>query len=194
MRLDRRQGTEPNPPGETAGGCGRALPPRSCRPRAADFDRAYETAFARLHEEIEEARGGEPGWPRQAAAGIRAVLRFAAEDPTGAAALTTDALAQGSEQIARYKHLVEYMASLLAPGRNADPGRAPLPDLLEEALAGGIFMLIGGRLEQGRQAELPGLAGEAVEFALTPYLGREEARRLAAGSGPRFATAADEDV
>ena len=160
------------------------LPLPSRQPGPVDFDRAYETAFARLHEEIEEARGREPDWAGQAAAGIRAVLRFAAENPAGGAALTTDALAQGSEQIARYKHLVEYMASLLAPGRKADPGRAPLPDLLEEALAGGIFMLVGGRLEQGRQAELPGLAGEAIEFALTPYLGGNEARRLAAQSEP----------
>jgi len=157
---------------------------RGREPAPADFDRAYETAFARLHEAIEEVRDRELDWPRQAAAGIRAVFRFAAEDPAGAAALTTEALAQGGEQIARYKHLVEYTASLLAPGRGADPGRAPLPDLLEEALAGGIFMLIGGRLEQGRQAELPSLAGEAIEFALTPYLGCRAARRLAAESGP----------
>jgi hypothetical protein len=39
-------------------------------------------------------------------------------------------------------------------------------------------MLVTRRLEQGRQAELPGLLPSVIEFALTPYLGREEAKRL----------------
>jgi len=185
MRLDRKQGTESNPPGGGAGGEGRVLPLRGRRPRPNDFDRAHEEALDRLHRTIEEAVAHEPEWPQQVAAAIRALLAFAAEDPASASTLTHETLARGGEQIARYRRLVEFLATVLAPGRDAGPTPALLPDLLEEAIAGGFLMLVGGRLAQSRQDELPGLAAGTIEFALTSYLGQEQARLVAAESEPR---------
>lgn len=158
MRLDQKQGT--------------------------DFDRAHEEALDRLRQAVEEAVAGEPEWPRQVAAAIRALLAFAAEDPAGASTLTYETLARGGEQVARYRRLVEFLAAVLAPGRDASPTPMLLPELLEEAIAGGILMLIGGRLTQGRQGELPALAPGTIEFALTSYLGQERARLVAAESKP----------
>jgi hypothetical protein len=185
MRLDRKQGTGSSPPGGTAGGKSRVLPLRGRRPRPTDFDRAYEEAFDRLSRAVEEAVAREPAWPRQVAAAIRALLAFAAEDPTSASTLTHETLARGGEQIARYRRLVEFLAAVLAPGRDASPTPTLLPELLEEAIAGGTLMLIGGRLAQNRQDELPGLVAGTTEFALTSYLGQEQARLVAAESEPR---------
>jgi hypothetical protein len=50
----------------------------------------------------------------------------------------------------------------------------------ERALIGGIATLVSERLDAGREAELPALATEAIEFVLTPYIGAAEAHRLAA--------------
>jgi hypothetical protein len=183
MGLDRRQGTRSTPPSKASGGTVRPLPPPHPIAETRDFERAYEEAFAQLREHVEEVAATETGWPLRAAAAIRAVIRFAVDNPDAARTLTNRALAQGAEHNARYKRLVDYMASILAAGRDEELRRGTAsPELLEEALAGGIFMLIGGRLERGGVADLAEVGGETVEFALTPYLGGDEARRVAAVS------------
>lgn len=57
--------------------------------------------------------------------------------------------------------------------------------LTSEALAGGLAGLVAERLTRGRAAELPALAPQAIEFALTPYLGVEEAKRIAVSTEPQ---------
>lgn len=153
------------------------------RPRVppGDFARNFEKAFAKLRVAVETAYAAEPDWPAQAAAAIRAVLEFAAEDPVAARVLTVDSLAQGSGHFARQP--ADHLARLLAGGRDAHPEGEALPDLLEDALAGGIFMLMVQRLEVGDTGTLAALAPEAIEFALTPYVGRDRARDAAATRG-----------
>jgi hypothetical protein len=139
----------------------------------------FESAFARLQVEIETACAGQPGWPRGVAAGIRAALEFAAAEPAAARALTTEALADGRPGFTRYSRLIAYLCDLLAPGRTEHPDSERLPDEIERALAGGLTMLVAQRLDTAEHAELPALAPEATQFALTPYLGVDEARRIA---------------
>jgi hypothetical protein len=146
-----------------------------------DFVAAFESAFARLQVRVEEACAAEAEWPRGVAAGIRATLEFAASAPDDADTLTNRALAQGAEGMARHRRLVAYAAGLLEPGREEGVDAGILPAVLEPALAGGIAFLVAHRLAQGDERELPGLAPEAIEFVLTPYLGAEEARLVARG-------------
>lgn len=143
-----------------------------------DFVVAFESAFARLQVRVEEACATAEDWPGAVAAGIRATFEFAADAPGDAQALTRDALAQGTGGLARHRRLVAYAAGLLEPGREEAAGSAP-PAVLEHALAGGIAFLVAHRLALGEEGELPALAGEAIEFVLTPYVGPEEARRVA---------------
>jgi hypothetical protein len=144
-----------------------------------DFVAAFESAFARLQVHVEEACAAEADWPRGVAAGIRATFEFAAAEPTDAGVLTNEALAHGPGGVARHRRLVAYVAELLEPGREEATDPASSPAVLELALAGGIALLVAHRLALGKERELPGLADEAIEFVLTPYLGAEEARRIA---------------
>jgi hypothetical protein len=155
--------------------------------RQEGFADAFESAFARLRIRIESACAGEPDWPSGTAAGIRAALTFAAADPAAVQALTTDALAAGKEGFEHYGRLTSYLCELLVPGRAERPDAERLPRETERALAGGIAMLVAQRVDLGRHAELPALVPEATQFVLTPYLGVDEARRIArAGpSGPQ---------
>jgi hypothetical protein len=144
-----------------------------------DFSRAFEAAFARLQVVVEEAYVSRVSWPDQVAAAIRAGFEFAASDPEAANLLTNQALAHGRDGISRYHRLIDYAASLLAPGRDLSPEGALLPEILESAVASGIATLVAQRVDQGREGELPSLVPDAVQFALTPYLGSEEARQFA---------------
>jgi hypothetical protein len=132
-----------------------------------------------LQVAVETAYATEREWPMQAAAAIRAVLEFAAVDPDAAQVLIVDSLAQGSDHFARHKRPVDHLARLLTAGRDAHPEGEVLPSLLEDALAGGIFMLVVQRLEASDAKTLRSLVPDAIEFALTPYVGRDKAREVA---------------
>lgn len=150
-----------------------------------DFAYAFEAAFARLQIRVETACAAEAEWPAQVAAGVRAALAFAAAEPASAQVLTNDALASGREGYARYERMLSHFGERLLPGRALRPEGERLPEIVEQAMTGGIAMLIAQRLDMGRGPELPGLAQEAVQFVLTPYVGTEEARRIAAAeAGP----------
>jgi hypothetical protein len=152
--------------------------------RQDEFATAFELAFARLRSRIETACADQSEWSLGTAAGIRAAFVFAASDPDAVRALTTDALAEGKLGFAHYERLISYLRDRLVPGRAEHPGAKELPPETERALAGGLATLVSQRLEAGRQAELPSLAAEATQFALTPYLGRNRARRVAEAELP----------
>jgi hypothetical protein len=150
-----------------------------------DFAFAFDSAFAVLQVRIESACAATDEWPVGVLAGIRAAFEWVAAEPAAAQLLTNDALAGGSAGFERYERMVAYVAELLAPGRELAAHGERLPEITERAMASGIAMLVAQRLSLGQEAELPGLAGEATQFVLTPYLGGAEARRFASGqSGP----------
>jgi hypothetical protein len=66
------------------------------------------------------------------------------------------------------------------PGREHSHDGELLPKIVEHSVAGGLIMLVAQRVDRGRAGELPELVPDAVQFALTPYLGVEGARRVAA--------------
>jgi hypothetical protein len=144
-----------------------------------DFAFAFDSAFAALQVEIESACADAGGWHARVAAGIRAAFEWAAAEPAAAQLLTNDALAQGSAGFGRYERMIAYVAELLEPGREQAAHGERLPKITERAMASGVAMLVAQRLSLGQQAELPTLAGEAIQFVLTPYLGSVEARRAA---------------
>ncbi len=143
------------------------------------FAGAFDSAVARLQVRIESACVSEAAWPAQVAAGIRAALAFAASDPAAARTLTTEALAGGRAGYERYDRMISHLSEWLLPGRELQPQGKRLPEITEKAMVGGVAMLVAQRVDLGRHAELPELAPEAIQFALTPYLGTEEARRVA---------------
>jgi hypothetical protein len=55
------------------------------------------------------------------------------------------------------------------------------PSVAEEAIVGAIGLLVGSRLRGNREEELAEAAVEAAQFALTAYVGVEEAGRIARG-------------
>jgi hypothetical protein len=154
------------------------------RSHPEEFANAFESAFARLQVRLEEACLEEGDWPRRTAAAIRAGLDFAAADPAAAQLLTNKALAREADAFDRYERLISYLSDGLAPGREQQPDGERLPDITEHAMASGVVSLIAQRVDRGREQELPGIAGEAIQFVLTPYLGSDEARRLGAEHPP----------
>ncbi|HWA53598.1 MAG TPA: hypothetical protein VG816_05435 [Solirubrobacterales bacterium] len=149
-----------------------------------DFAVAFDSAFAALQVRIESACARAEGWSAGVSAGIRAAFDWVAEEPRAAQLLTNDALAGGSAGFERYERMIAYVAELLGPGRGQAEHGERLPEITERAMASGVAMLVAQRLSMGREGELPGIAAEAVQFVLTPFLGSAEARKVAEVNEP----------
>jgi hypothetical protein len=151
--------------------------------QSGDFASAFEAAFARLQVMLEMVCVSGDPWHERVRVAVRQALDFAARDPAAAGVLTNLALAQGGDGLERYERLMAYLASLLEPGRAESPHGPELPSTTERSLAGGVATIVANRVDRGRAEELPGLTAEMVQFILAPYMGTEEARRIATASG-----------
>ncbi len=121
-------------------------------------------------------------WPQQVEAGLSAFLRYVIEEPDLARTCLVEALTAGPEAVRCYEESLQTFISLFKLGRDVSPHAGDLPETLEEALVGGLFWIVHQRLVLDRAESLADLLPELVEFALTPYVGAEAARQVAAGA------------
>jgi len=70
----------------------------------------------------------------------------------------------------------------LTDGAPAPEGGSRPPQATDEAVVGGIASLLARRVLAGETKTMPGLLPEIAEFALTPYLGTAEARKVISGA------------
>lgn len=144
------------------------------------FVAAYDDAVGRLRKEVREACAGETGWTERVAAALEAMLAFLAREPARADLLLVEGLRAGPAVYARFQKAVQSFVPLLSEGAPApEQGDAP-GDGVAEAVVGGTASLLSRWVLAGESEELEARFPEIAEFALTPYLGSEEARRMAA--------------
>jgi AcrR family transcriptional regulator len=118
-------------------------------------------------------------WPEATRAALAGMLGAAA----GARALTRlciTAAFQGSERAAeRHDRAVSLFAGFLEAGHETAGARPEDARLTREMIAGGIFELVRTHVVERRIDELPEALPSATIFTLTPFVGREEAGRIA---------------
>jgi hypothetical protein len=129
------------------------------------------------------AAAGERPWPEQVAAALRALFEAIAADPIAARACVVEVLTAGPAAVAHYERALRALHPILRGGRRFHPRAAELPETLEDTLAGGVLWIPYQRLVAGEAGLVPALLPETIEFVLTPYLGEEEAVRLAEAHG-----------
>lgn len=150
---------------------------------------AFENAFALLRGRIATACATQRERPARVAAGVHAAFAFAVEQPKAARTLTCEALARGEEGQYQYGGLISYFATLLLSGRKLYASEvAGPPPLTETALVSGVTLMVGRRLDQGREDELPAAAAATIQFVLTPYMGVETARTVTQASAAQSLT------
>src|SRR5262245_5646091 len=146
------------------------------------FVAAYDTVMAELRERVSAAFEEAEDWPHAVRAGIGAMLGFLAAEPHLARLCMVEALVAGPVVVERYDAAIQSFVPYFQGGRE---GRSPevlsrLSPTTEEALVGGMVSLISRRIIAGKAEQLEELLSDLVEFTLTPYLGSEEAARVAA--------------
>ncbi|HEY2717542.1 MAG TPA: TetR/AcrR family transcriptional regulator [Solirubrobacterales bacterium] len=144
------------------------------------FYAAYDAAIERIREQVLSACDRTPAepWPQQVRTALATMLTVLAADPALATLSLVEGLRAGPAMYDRYQAALESFVCFLRDGAPPAPGGGEVPRATDEAIVGGIAALLGRRVLAGEAAEIGQLLPQVVEFALTPYLGTDEARRI----------------
>jgi AcrR family transcriptional regulator len=143
------------------------------------FLTAYDDAAERLRREVRTACAECSGWAERICAGLAAGLGWLASEPARANLLLVEGLRAGPQVYDRFLAMLDTFVPLLREGAPAGPdGSDPPPEAVDEAVIGGIASLLGRRVLAGETEDLAKMFPEVAEFALIPYLGATEARRI----------------
>jgi AcrR family transcriptional regulator len=141
------------------------------------FFAAYDRAVEHLREEVLAARRARDEWTEGICAGLAAALARLAAEPAQANMLLVEGLRAGPGVCGRFQEAVEGFVPCLRDGAPVGAAGA-LPRETDEAVVGGIASLLGRRVLAGEATQLTEFFSELAEFALSPYVGVAEARRI----------------
>jgi AcrR family transcriptional regulator len=140
------------------------------------FLAAYETIESHVLDQMLGAPGAGEAWPERVHARLAALLDLLSGDAAVSRFFLVEPLAAGGEVAARYREAMQLLAATLRP----EPAPSGLDfEIRDQALVGGLATLIVRRLNAGGAERLPDLLPDLVELTLSPWMSREQARRIA---------------
>jgi AcrR family transcriptional regulator len=142
---------------------------------------AQEAFLGRLWLEVTGACEGVEVWPLRVRAVVAAVLGSLVEASSLARVFAIEGPGASLAAAERQFAALDRLANLLAEGRRFFPRAAHLPAITERALVGGGVSIVSQYLLAEDPKTISTLQTQLVEVLLAPYLGEDEARRVAAG-------------
>lgn len=143
------------------------------------FLAAFEIVVDHIHLLVSEAVEPIPDWPHQTIVALGTTLDFLASEPKLAHLCLVDSMAAGPVVAERFRAAVQTFIPILEPGRVERSSARALPESTEDSLVGAVVSLVSRSIATGGAERLGELLPDLAEFVLTPYLGPEEAWRLA---------------
>lgn len=137
------------------------------------FLAAYETVCTRIESLLTAPVSADRPWSERILVRLRAALGLLSEEPDLAQVALIEVFASGPEGRARYRAMLERLASCLEQGRSAPPGIAP--DSLATMSLGAAIGLIVDELRSEPGPDFARLAPDLYFSLLMPYLGPEAA-------------------
>ena len=132
----------------------------------AAYDEVVDHVLGLVVEAYEE--GGAP--EEQIERGLRALLRFCADEPDIARMCVVEVLAAGPKARARRADTMERLAGLMEEALQELRGDRKLSKLTAQGLIGGVHELIYSPIDRGETEGLPGLAEQIVSTQVTPLV------------------------
>jgi AcrR family transcriptional regulator len=141
---------------------------------------AIDRLLGAIAAAAEPLAGAQGEWPRAVAAGVGAALDFAAAFPGQARLVLASSHSPSEPRLARDGLALHLrLVRLLREGSKRFPGARSPSELTEQAAVGAAMSIVGTCLAAGEVEALPELRADIVQIVLMPYLGGNEARRVA---------------
>ena len=154
------------------------------------FLRAYEMAAERLYEDAIAAARVWDSWGEGLRAGLAELLRFVAEQPLIAKALTIEVRTAGEAAWAKHEEVVQRFVSLLDRARSEPGVRHLAPAWTGRFVAGAIEESLHAAIVEGRTETTEELLPGLTHFVMLNYFGEEEAfEAMEAAASPPLAAA-----
>jgi AcrR family transcriptional regulator len=147
----------------------------------ACFLAAYDDSVERIRDAALGACGERRDWADGVCTALARMLSFLAREPARANLVLVEGLRAGPRIYDRFQKAVHSFVPVLADGAPAPAGSGSSPEAIDEAVVGGIASLLARRVLAGEADRLERFFPDLAEFALTPYVGTEEARRIVSG-------------
>jgi AcrR family transcriptional regulator len=141
---------------------------------------AIDSAGAQIMAAIMPAFRRAGDWPHGIRAAFGALFNFLASRPALANLAMVEVYAAGLEAMQRRRDALRPLEQLISDGYGLAP---EVPPVGAEGLVGGIYTLAYRRLRESGADSLPALAPICAYIALAPFIGAEEACRIANGEG-----------
>lgn len=119
-------------------------------------------------------------WPHGIRTAFAAFFNFLASRPPLANLAMVEVYAAGLGAMQRRTEALRPLQEMIAAGSELAP---ETPRITAEGIVGGIYTLTYRRLREGGADSLPGLAPICTYITLSPFVGPEEACRIANGDG-----------
>lgn len=143
------------------------------------FLAAFDVVVAHVRELVAEAVESASDWPHQAIAAARETLAFLASEPDLARLCLVESQSAGPVVAQRFHDAVRELVPPLQRGRGERDGERELPATTEDSTVGALVSLATRKVAAGEAERLEELLPDFAEFILSPYLGPDEAARLA---------------
>ncbi len=143
------------------------------------FLAAFDAVVDHIRELIAAAAAAEADWPRQAIAAARSALSFLAAEPDLARLCLVEAQSATPQVSAHFHAAVRELVPPLQAGRGQRQADRELPPNTEDSTVGALVSLASRKVAAGEAEGLEELLPDFTEFILAPYLGPDEAARLA---------------
>jgi AcrR family transcriptional regulator len=142
------------------------------------FLAAYDAAVEQMREVVVSTCADREDWGQGVCAALAALLAHIAGEPAAANLVLVEGLSAGRGFHDRYQEAVRSFVPYLREGAPVAAGDGKHPEATDEAVVGGIASLLGRHILAGEVERLEEFFPEIAEFALTPYVGSDEARRI----------------
>jgi AcrR family transcriptional regulator len=146
------------------------------------FIAAFEIIVSHVRGLVAEAVEPIDDWPHEVIAAFRTLLDYFSEEPDLARLCFVESQAAGPAVAERFREEIYGLIPLLERGRQERDTDRPLPASTESSVIGALATLVIRSIIAGDAAHLSRLLPDFTEFSLTPYLGSEEAHRLASAT------------
>jgi AcrR family transcriptional regulator len=132
------------------------------------FLSALDTTLAEMRGAVEAGCERATSAPGKIAEGLEALLDYIADNPAASRMYIVEAISATPSSARLYDAGMRQFVDLL---HASAPGRADLPETIEESLVGGVAWILQQKIRGGEAENVPDLHPELAQFVLSPYLG-----------------------